>query len=286
MVLRRNNSHLTETDFSSFNLRDAYISDYPEYAAALRDEAIFSNYGITVTVKVPKYENDVDEYSNFVDEDFIITSETVVPLFSEYRQTVSIEGLSADGTDGLYPLQIIIPTKLHLPRNSRIVLNEYNAKEEKIAREWVVLGTEVKQLSNSKTHSKIVNCVAAKQLSYQTGMIKDRDLYSIFYFDINNVAQITKVNYIRSYLQGYFAIHTIDSNKNFRKVLLTALNENAISDYSETDQEFLDVNTSYIPMWQEVINYVDSTIPKPKYIKPEPVCVEFLIKSSIISVLY
>ena len=114
-------SRLTETDFSHINLRDAYITSYPEYAAALRDEALFSNYGIKALIKVPKKENNVDEYSNFVDDDFEITTESVVPKFEQYRQNVSVEGMSADGTEGLYPLEVLIPTKLHLPKNSRIV---------------------------------------------------------------------------------------------------------------------------------------------------------------------
>ena len=55
-------SRLKETNFSRFNLRDAYITEYPEYASALRDEALFSNYGIKALIKVPKIENNVDEY--------------------------------------------------------------------------------------------------------------------------------------------------------------------------------------------------------------------------------
>ena len=123
-MVKKIKSRLQETDFSRINLRDVYITEYPEYAAALRDEALFSNYGIKALVKVPKIENNVDEYSNFVDDDFIITTESVVPKFEQYRQNVSVEGMAADGTEGLYPLEVLIPTKLHLPKNSRIVLTE------------------------------------------------------------------------------------------------------------------------------------------------------------------
>ena len=100
-------SKLDEIDFSAFNLRDAYITSYPEYAAALRDEALFSNYGIKALIKTPKYENNVDEYSNFVDDEWLITTESVVPKFEQYRQNVSAEGMSADGTEGLYPLEVL-----------------------------------------------------------------------------------------------------------------------------------------------------------------------------------
>ena len=82
-MVKKIKSTLQGTDFSRINLRDVYITEYPEYAAALRDEALFSNYGIKALVKVPKIENNVDEYSNFVDDDFIITTESVVPKFEQ-----------------------------------------------------------------------------------------------------------------------------------------------------------------------------------------------------------
>lgn len=173
MVKNTNLSRLKEIDFSSFNLRDAYIADNAEYIAALRDEALFSNWGTKVLVRIPltdnfeDTENFVDEYSNFVNIEWKDTVESVIPKFSEYRQNVSDEGMSADGTDGIYPLEVIIPTKLHLPRNSRIVFNEYDSNEHKIAREWVVLGTVMKQLSDSKTYSRVANCSPARKSSFE-----------------------------------------------------------------------------------------------------------------------
>ena len=127
MAKSSSKSRLKEVDFSSYNLRDAYITDNVSYVAALRDEALFSNWGIKVLVRVPAHEedineNNVDEYSNFVDIEWIDTVETVVPKFNDYRINVSDEGMTADGTTGVYPLEILIPTKLHLPRNSRIIL--------------------------------------------------------------------------------------------------------------------------------------------------------------------
>ena len=168
------NSRLEEIKHSSFNLRDAYITDQAEYLAAIRDEALFSNFGIKALIRVPIDEwgevidNNVDEYSNFVDVTWMDTTESVIPLFKEYRQNLSEEGMTADGTMGLYALEIIIPTKLHLPRNSRIILSEFNSREEKIAREWTVLGTQMKQMSGSKTYSRVANCVPSRQTTFDS----------------------------------------------------------------------------------------------------------------------
>lgn len=169
MKKQKNNSRLKETNFSQYNLRDAFITEQADYIAAIRDEALFSNWGIKVLIKIPvNYEGDleenyVDEYSNFVNTEWLDTTETVIPKFTEYRQNISEEGMSADGTDGIYPLEVLIPSKLHLPRNSRIIFNEYNSREEQISREWVVLGTIQKQLSGSKTYTRIANCVPARK---------------------------------------------------------------------------------------------------------------------------
>lgn len=199
MVKNTNLSRLKEIDFSSFNLRDAYIADNAEYIAALRDEALFSNWGTKVLVRIPltdnfeDTENFVDEYSNFVNIEWKDTVESVIPKFSEYRQNVSDEGMSADGTDGIYPLEVIIPTKLHLPRNSRIVFNEYDSNEHKIAREWIVLGTVMKQLSDSKTYSRVANCSPARKSSFDN---IETELHTIW-FDWY-IQDITKKNNIKA----------------------------------------------------------------------------------------
>lgn len=168
-------SRLKETDYSRFNLRDAYITDIVDYVATIRDSAMFDNYGIKVLLRIPVddsgelNENNVDCYSNFVDVTWKDTTETVIPLFNEYRQNVSVDGMSADGTDGLYPLEVLIPSKLHLPKNSRIIFSEFNSNEEQISREWTVLGTQMKQLSGSKTYSRVANCVPSRQGSMDSG---------------------------------------------------------------------------------------------------------------------
>ena len=169
-MIKKNASRLTETNFSDHNLRDSYVNNQVEYLAALRDSVIFDNYGVQVLVRVPVDEfdevldNNIDEYSNFVNDNWIETTETVVPLFEEYRQVLSEAGMTADGTDAVWPLSVQLPSKLHLPRDSRIIFNEYDCKEQGISREWVVLGTVMKQLSGSKTYTRIANCVPSRQV--------------------------------------------------------------------------------------------------------------------------
>ena len=273
-MVKKTNSRLKETNFSAFNLRDAYIQSYPEYAAALRDEALFSNYGIKALVKIPKIENNVDEYSNFVDEDFIITTESVIPKFEQYRQNVSEEGMSADGTEGLYPLEVIIPTKLHLPKNSRLVLTEYNSREELIAREWTVLSTEMKQLSGSKTYSRVAYCVASRQNVHRIAEFKE--LYGIFYFDIFDVTDKYLDKNIRSQLTWYFDISSVS----IRKVIYENIQE-TVYDVPETEEL---LSHSSIPEWQE--GYIPGYASNPKQIYPQDVTSEFVIKGVPISVLY
>lgn len=173
MTKNTNLSRLNEVNFSNFNLRDAYITQNVEYLSSLRDESLFSNYGLRVLIRIPLTDdftledNYLDEYSNFVNIEWQDTVESVVPKFTQYRQNVSDDGMAADGIDGIYPLEVVIPTKLHLPRNSRIIFNEYDSKENKIAREWTVLGTVMKQLSDSKSYTRIANCVPSRKSSYE-----------------------------------------------------------------------------------------------------------------------
>ena len=274
--MSKNKSRLKETDFSRINLRDAYITEYPEYAAALRDEALFSNYGIEAIVKVPKIENNVDEYSNFVDDDFEISVESVVPKFEQYRQNVSAEGMAADGTQGLYPLEVLIPTKLHLPKNSRIVLTEYNSHEEKIAREWTVLSTEMKQLSGSKTYTRVANCVPSRQTIHHTGEF-DQEA-GIFYFNIFEVFA-GKTRDLRAHGCMYFNIHPVSiSGKN----TYGEIQEN----FETVGEEIQEVpSNDVIPEYQE--NFIDDEYEtlKPLRVKGEGVA-SFVVKSTAISVLY
>ena len=199
MAKHSSKSRLKEVDFSSFNLRDAYVTDNVDYLATLRDEALFSNWGIKALIRVPANgediaDNQVDEYSNFVDIEWIDTVESIIPKFNDYRINVSDEGMTADGTTGVYPLEVAIPSKLYLPRNSRIVLSEHDAYANKIAREWVVLSTQMKQLSGSKTYSQIADCVPARRETYN---VTNTDYLGEFWFDYE-VNSVVKADDIRA----------------------------------------------------------------------------------------
>ena len=275
--MSNNRSRLKETDFSRINLRDAYITSYPEYASALRDEAIFSNYGIKAIIKVPKIENNVDEYSNFVDDDFIITVESIVPRFEQYRQNVSVEGMSADGTQGLYPLEVLIPTKLHLPKNSRIVLSEYNSNEFMIAREWTVLSTEMKQLSSSKTYSRVAYCVPSRQSIHRTTEFENE--YGIFYFNIDKVTNVDINKNIRANLCFYFNINSVSIGNSSA---YEEIQENLYDGIDKEIQEVPENGNEY--EWQENFNNDVESV-KVLHVKSENIA-SFIVKSTAMSVLY
>lgn len=156
----------------SYNFRSAIKDQQVDYIAALRDSAFFNLYGIQVTIKIPKEENNVDEYINYKDEDFNLLHTVVVPKFEEYRQVLSKYGMSTEPAGDAYPLEVLIPSAIHLPRNSRIILSEYNAFENKVAREWKVESTVAKQLSDSKTYTHIAYCVPARVNIMVTGTVQ------------------------------------------------------------------------------------------------------------------
>ncbi len=160
-----------------FNYRSVIEGKQIDYLAALRDSSFFNLYGIPVEVKIPKNENNLDEYINYVDDEWDVQKTVVVPKFTEYRSILSQLGQTAEDE---YPLEILIPSALHLPRNSRIILDEYNSHENKIAREWRVLSTESKQLSNSKTYTRIAYCTPARASIYKTANVQDLTLVCQF----------------------------------------------------------------------------------------------------------
>lgn len=149
----------------TFNYRSEIEAKQIDYLAALRDSAFFNLYGIQVEIRTPKKENNLDEYINYVDDEWNILQSIVVPQFTEYRRILSMLGQTAESN---YPLDILIPSALHLPQNSRILLTEYDSNENKISREWRVLSTESKQISNSKTYARVAHCVPARANIYKT----------------------------------------------------------------------------------------------------------------------
>jgi len=150
---------------SVFNYRSEIEAAQIDYLASLRDSSFFNLYGIKVEIRTPKIENNLDEYINYVDDEWNKLQTIVVPQFKEYRRILSMLGQTAESN---YPLDILIPSGLHLPQNSRIILNEYDSNENRIAREWRVLSTESKQISNSKTYARVAHCVPARANIYKT----------------------------------------------------------------------------------------------------------------------
>ena len=270
-MINERNSRLQETDFSAFNLREAYISRQAEYVAALRDEALFSNWGVKVLIRIPVTddfelnENNVDEYSNFVDIQWQDTTELVIPLFKEYRQNQSENGMTADGTDGLYPLEVILPTKLHLPRNSRIIFSEYNSREEKIAREWTVLGTQMKQLSDSKTYSRVANCVPSRQTTYDS--LSNTYLGNIFfrYVFLEAFKEKLKAQGVIWFFNSY-----VDSNGIYKKPIINEIQE--IVDVPYSLLETINVLVQYLSDNRYILQTTDNFVKDdivPLYIEEE-----------------
>lgn len=236
MAKSSSKSTLKETDFSSYNLRDAYITSNVEYLADLRDESLFSNFGIKVLIRMPAkngkiVSNNVDEYSNHVNTEWIDVVESVIPKFNDYRINVSDEGMTADGTTGVYPLEILLPTRLFCPRDSHIILSEHDAYENQIAREWVVLSTQMKQLSGSKTYTQIADCVPARKETYNS---VDTSYLSEFWFEYGTEIPV-KVEGIKAQGIIWFLREGIPRN---RMVIGKRYNEtyeeiNYNSDYAE-----------------------------------------------------
>ena len=238
MAKRKSNSRLKETAFSQYNLRDAYITDMTNYAAAQRDESLFSNYGLTVLIRIPAldgevFSNNVNEYSNFVNNEWIETTESVIPLFNEYRQVLDENGLTADGEDGLYPLSVILPSKLYLPRDSRIIFNEYDCNDNKVAREWQVLGTVRKQLSNGKTYSNIANCVPARQGTIDTST--PGKVHTIWFDGELDQYGFSKLKDIRAQGTLWFVNHLVSRETSIRAIE-TAIFEQ-VPEYPIIDEE-------------------------------------------------
>jgi len=238
MAKRKSNSRLKETAFSQYNLRDAYITDMAEYVAVQRDESLFSNYGLKALIRIPALDgelcsNCINEYSNFVNNEWIETTESVIPLFNEYRQVLSEHGLTADGTDGLYPLEIILPSKLYLPRDSRIILNEYDCENHKVAREWQVLGTVRKQLSNSKTYSNIANCVPARQGTIDTSMLGR--VHTIWFDSDIDQFGFHKLDGIRAQGTIWFVNKPLDRSQSIRAIEATIFEQ--IPEYPLIEEE-------------------------------------------------
>lgn len=144
--------------FGIDNYRKALIEQYADYMWIARDQALMMR-GMYVTVLIPNEENDVDEYSDFVDsEDNYHQIQTYIePQFEKYIMTLSLLGQDMERD---YPLEISIMSKLHLPRHSIIQIPEINSAEQPLTREWRVLSTSIKQVG--KIYTRVANCTPAR----------------------------------------------------------------------------------------------------------------------------
>jgi hypothetical protein len=181
-----------------FNYRSEIEAAQIDYLASLRDSSFFNLYGIKVEIRTPKIENNLDEYINYVDDEWNKLQSIVVPQFKEYRRILSMLGQTAESN---YPLDILIPSALHLPQNSRIILNEYDSNENRIAREWRVLSTESKQISNSKTYARVAHCVPARANIYKTTKPCSVECYAEFFpltdYKVLEDLDIISTNYVK-----------------------------------------------------------------------------------------
>lgn len=201
-----------------FNYRSVIEGKQIDYLAALRDSSFFNLYGIPVEVKIPKHENNLDEYVNYVDDEWDVQKTVVVPKFTEYRSILSQLGQTAEDE---YPLEILIPSGLHLPRNSRIILDEYNSHEDKIAREWRVLSTESKQLSNSKTYTRIAYCAPARASIYKTARVEN----NVTITEFEPISDYTILQEITASSVNYLNITPVINTKTKDKTSAESTNE-------------------------------------------------------------
>lgn len=201
-----------------FNYRSVIEGRQVDYLAALRDSSFFNLYGIPAEVKIPKKENNLDEYINYVDDEWDIQKTVVVPKFTEYRSILSQLGQTAEDE---YPLEILIPSGLHLPRNSRIILDEYNSHEDKIAREWRVLSTESKQLSNSKTYTRIAYCAPARASIYKTARVES----NVTITEFEPISDYTILQEITASSVNYLNIVPVMNTKTKDKPVAESTNE-------------------------------------------------------------
>lgn len=135
--------------YSVNNYRKALIAQAADYFWIARDEALM-NRGMYVTILIPKVENNVDEYSDFMDEseDYEQIQTFIEPQFDKYLMTLSLLGQDMERD---YPLEISIMSQVNIPRNSIIQMPEINSANQPITREWRVLSTEIKQVGSIYT---------------------------------------------------------------------------------------------------------------------------------------
>lgn len=121
----------------TLNYRDSIVHNSADYQSRIRDERIY-NIGMKVMLRIPKVENDVNEYNDFEyeEKDYYVKQTYIEPRFNNYYQVLNILGQSAEST---LPLEISILTNEHLPKDTLIRIKERNSKGNDVYRDWRVL---------------------------------------------------------------------------------------------------------------------------------------------------
>ena len=162
--------------YSYNNYRKSLIAQAADYFWIARDEALM-NRGMYVTILIPKVENNVDEYSDFIDdkEDYDQIQTFIEPQFEKYLMTLSLLGQDMERD---YPLEISIMSQVNIPRNSIIQMPEINSANQPITREWRVLSTEIKQVGS--IYTRIAHATPARSFENLTTDIASVNVVSEF----------------------------------------------------------------------------------------------------------
>lgn len=158
--------------FSYDNYRKALVSQAADYIWILRDEALM-NKGIYITIKIPDEENNINEYSDFIDEreDYHEIQTFIEPQFDKYIMTLSLLGQDMERD---YPLKVNIMSQVHIPKNSIMLIPEINSEGSIITREWRVLSTEIKQVGH--IYTRVANCTPARSFEkIVTDIVEPKD---------------------------------------------------------------------------------------------------------------
>jgi hypothetical protein len=175
-----------------------------------------------VTIKIPIIENNQQDYTDIELCEWETRKTFVEPEFTSYYQVLSIFGQSSEDT---LPLTVHLLTNEHLPKNSRIVIEEINSAHELDAREWRVLSTEEKQIGNT-IYSRIAYCVPARQSSFTTSEVYIQSKFDmelgepIISFDSENrvyMNQLFKLS--ASHYDGYLPGPNVSIQSNFKMKL-------------------------------------------------------------------
>lgn len=134
-----------------------YSDNLAEYYSCLRDRQI-EHEGLRVTIHEPiDQENTVDFYG---DPEISNRKDRVVymiPIYRDYFEILDVLGTDAEND---LPLECLIKTSDHIPRETVFRLPVRNDAGDLIDRFWRVIGSELRHLDLG--YQKIIKCVPAR----------------------------------------------------------------------------------------------------------------------------